>query len=576
MNRNLLAIIACAACAAQASGAIVAPKLYQDASFQAISDNGRFAVSCLMGTLTIYDLQEGTEKMFADEAMYFDLGLGRPITADGSIIVGSTEENSNASYYNGEEWIRLNVPDQSKTNLSNAVTPDGKRICGSVGTHGMSIAVDALMQAPAYWDRQEDGTYGECQILPFPTTDFFGATPQYVTATDISDNGMVIVGQVVDCSGSMAVPIVYTQGDNGEWTYSFPTRDLFNPDGIAPVENPGDSPTMPNEENFMTEQEKADRDAAYQQWMDEGCPEGLFPEYTDYMTEEEKEAFNTAYKECETKQLEWQTKYDEYNAYFWSVLDSSPTFVFNTSCISADGKTIAISAQISVEDPGSWWPVTHYHPWVIEIASGETTKYESSGSLIPRCITADGTVLAGSPYGTIPMTGYVLKEGTATPLLDYISTVSPEYGEWFTKNMTHEIAVREEWNEDLQDYEVIYEEITFTGMPIATPDLKVMAIWNDCPWDMASYAQGVIIDFSADAAISTVTADKGAKPCLDADGNLVVASDAVSVAVYNIAGALVTSVRNPAGPIALGIAPGAYIVKVVNADGTADTAKITM
>lgn len=44
MNRNLLAIIACAACAAQASGAIVAPKLYQDASFQAISDNGRFAV----------------------------------------------------------------------------------------------------------------------------------------------------------------------------------------------------------------------------------------------------------------------------------------------------------------------------------------------------------------------------------------------------------------------------------------------------------------------------------------------------------------------------------------------------
>lgn len=583
MNKSLLILIAAAACGATASGTIKAPTVYPNASFQDISANGRYAVSELDGVITIYDLQEGTQKVFSDETYenYYGLGHGKSITADGSILIGSTKADSDAAYYNGTEWVQLNVPNATRTNLANAITPDGKRICGSIGVHEMTISEDALMQAPAYWDRKEDGTYGECQRLPYPETDFLGSTPQYVTAVNLSDDGKIIVGQVVDCRGGMTVPIVYTQADNGEWSYSFPTRHLFNPDNIAPVENPGEAPECPSEKSFMTEEEIAAYDAAMEAYYAQEKPwEGdlPYPEYSTYMTEEEKAEFNAAYAAWETAQAEWQEKFFAFDDYYYSILETSPSFVFNNAFLSADGKMIASSIQIDKpnDDPLSWSPfITVYTPTTVDVATGEFVKYDNGKSLLVTGIAADGTVLAGSELYSMPMVGYLLRDGEITTLLDYLNTVSPEYGEWFKDNMTHELLTGYELNEETEEYVEIYEELTYTGNPVATPDLSVIAIWNDCPWDETAFAMGIVLDLTTSAGVTDVAVDDTKKTTVDADGNLSVADDVTAVAVYNLAGSLVATAQNPAGTVTLDLNSGLYVAKVDHANGATEVLKVT-
>ncbi|MDE5554691.1 MAG: hypothetical protein K2J10_05855, partial [Muribaculaceae bacterium] len=242
MKKSLLFCLAVATCVSPMMAETKTPTIYPNASFQHISANGRFIVSELYGTVTIYDLFEDTSEIF-DPGEYFEneysLGLGNCITADGSVILGGTN-SLDAAYLENGEWVQLNVPDSNKTNLCNGITADGSRICGSVGLNNMTTD-DVIMQVPAYWNRNANGDgYGECHVLPYPTKDFFGGKPQYVTAVSISNDGKTIVGQVQFSSGFMAAPIVYKEDADGNWSYSSPTKYLFNPNEITAVENPGE------------------------------------------------------------------------------------------------------------------------------------------------------------------------------------------------------------------------------------------------------------------------------------------------------------------------------------------------
>lgn len=577
MNKTLL-FLAAAAAATPAFGAIKAPVIYDNATVQFISANGQYAVSEIYGTLVVYNLKDNSEKAYeADDTHYYGVGHGRCMTADGNIIIGNTTEACDAAYCEAGEWKQLNVPDPEMTNLANAVTPDGKRICGTIGNHQMTISEDVLMEAPVYWDRQEDGTYGECHLLPYPEKDLFGETPQYVTAINLSDDGKVIVGQVTDCSGAMLYPIVYTQADNGEWSYSLPTKDLFNPDNLPAAKKPGDGPMRPSEEQFMTEVEIAAYQEALQAYYDSGYNQELYPNYADYMTDEEKAAFNEAYAAWQTEQAARQEQSDAWYAYFDQVLATSPSFVFNNIMVSPDGKTIASTLIETKEndDPLSWPQFYEvYIPATIDIATGALTKHESEKSIIVSCIAADGTIMAATELGSVPSEGFIIKDGTITTLTDYLNAISPEYGVWLKENMTHEVMTDYVYDEDLEDYVEVYEEVTFTGIPVATPDMKVLAFWNDCPWDMMGFAQSVVIDLTEEAGISAAEADSDTNIALDADGNLAVGADVVSVAVYDLAGAMVASAENPAGTVALGLNSGVYVVKAVRADGSTAVAKV--
>ena len=252
---------------------------------------------------------------------YYTLGLGNCVTPDGSIILGSTNQNGDAAFYTNGEWHQLNVADADQTNLSNGITPDGSRICGSIGLNPMTFD-NVIMQVPVYWDRNADGTYSDYHALPYPTEDFFGQKPQYVTALCITTDGKTIAGQMVFGNGGMKIPVIYKEDEKGEWSYSLPTKDLFNPDGLEAVEDPGDGPMGPNYEEYMTQDELDAYYAAINDYY-----EGIisdYPDMDDYMSDENREAYNEALETYQTKYDEWLDKYLAYSDYVTAVIYSSP------------------------------------------------------------------------------------------------------------------------------------------------------------------------------------------------------------------------------------------------------------
>lgn len=573
MNKTLLTLFSAATIGLTMSAAT--PALYEDASFKGFSADGRYVLSEVYGTVVVLDLQTGDTRVFEGnyEGDFYGLGYGNFITKDGSVFVGNTQENTDAAYCDAEGWHQLQVLDENRTNLSHGITPDGSRICGSVGVREMTVTEDALMQVPVYWDRNEDGTYGEFHLLPHPDTDFFGATPQHFTALCISPDGKTIIGQMVDCVGAMIVPIVYSEDANGEWSYSFPTKDLFNPDGLEPAENPGEGPVAPVQTQFMSDEEKEQYDAAYNEWADSGYSLP-YPEYSDYMTEEEIAAYDAAYAAYMVVYSEWSDKYYAYQDYYYGVIETSPNFEFNNLFISPEGTAVAMTAEVQVPDPDSWWGVsTELQPWVIDLASNEIVKYEDGPSMGVTGFCNDGVVLASNGLRNTPVEGYVLQNGEVTTLFDFINGLSTEYGKWMLDNLSHEI-LRYEYDEKLDDWVEIYEDMLFSGCPVATPDMKKLATWSDTPWDYSLNAVGAIFDLSdvltgvAEAAAADVDVT------LDAAGNLQVTGEAASVAVYDLAGVCVKNVANVQGSVALDLQPGVYVVKATFAGGTVKVLKI--
>lgn len=574
MKKTLLLAMAVATCFGSAMAESKTPTIYPGASFQRISANGRYAVSYVYGEVGIYDLVEGTVVEFLqdpeDWSVSYDLGSGNCITADGSILLGSNKASVNAAYYENGEWHELSVSDPDMVNISNGITPDGSRICGTIGLSHISIDSDGIMQIPVYWDRNADGNgYGEYVILPHPDKDFFGETPQYVTAIAISSDGKVIAGQVQFGSGMMSVPIVYTQDAENNWSYSLPTKDLFNPDHLTAVENPGDGPSGPYYGDYMTEEELAAYNDACMNYDSESGAD--YPEIEDFMTPEKRAEYEAANEAYINALVEFNEKLDAYWEYYNAVKDASPNFLFNNVWLSTDNKKVVGSLESEGEEL-SWWgmpiSVYIYTPCTVDIATGELSKADTNLSLLASGVADNGVILAYNGQNQTPMTGYVIQDGEVKDIADYIAAINPAYGEWIKENMTHtvEVGYDEEWNP-------ILEDCTYTGMPVSTPDMSVITIWNDCPWDYENYAEGVVFEFTkTPTGISNIAAEKGSLKF--ANGTLLVPAGFVSVDIYNLSGACVKAVNKPAGAVKLDLSNGAYIAKGTRADGSVSVIKI--
>lgn len=566
------------------------PVTYDGASFQKMSANGRYVVSELLGIVTVYDLTEGTSLEFAPDENYenyYYLGHGNCITADGKTIVGSTIENGTASYLVNGEWHNLEVQDYDMINSANGITADGSRICGCIGLNAMTME-DVIMQIPAYWDRNADGTYGEYKILPHPEQDFFGQKPQYVSAIAISNDGKTIVGQMTFNSGFYVCPVVYTQDDKGEWSYSLPTEALFNPDKIEPVENPGDGPDYPTYEGFISQAGLEAYEAAETEWYasqpnpDDFATEDeyytainewydSYPSAFSFMTEEEIAALEAAKAEYE----EWSLKFDEYLTYMNEVIESSPNFLYNNVMLSTDGKKLVatVSRTVPNDDPMSWMPFKEVNtPCTIDIATGEFSLVDTELS-ISACGAADnGVILAVSDIYATPMTGYIIKDGAVQTVAEYITSVSPELGTWINENMKHEVVTGGEYDEVAGEWIEYTEELLFVGMPVATPDLGIIAVWTMAEWN-DYFVEGTVFDLASAAGVSAIAAE-GKNLQAGKNGSVIVPAGFASLEVYNVGGKCVKTVAAPCGTVELGLGNGVYIVKGTRTNGTTSVIKV--
>lgn len=487
------------------AGAALTPKSLDNLAWTKISTDGSIVVSEVYGTMTIYNVKTGTSIEFLNdgEGASFSTGLGNAVSNDG-IVLGTTSEDSKPEYWDGTAWKVLEY-DASKpgNNMANGITPDGSRICGSLGLAEMTLDAKTML-VPAYWDRNADGSYGTYHPLPYPTMDWTHRVPQYVTAVSISDDGKTIVGQVSDYSGMSIEPIVYKQKADGEWEYSLPLRHLYNPDNVEIPEWPGESPELPQAKNFMTQAEYDQWQADYQAWIQSGYA-GDMPQATSYMTDDEKAAFQAAMDAYTTAQAEYDTKYYAYIDVVQPLIESSPSMEFNNAMINAEGTHIYCVPAIIYDDPESWMGWSQRNEvWDVTLADAGIVKYDKT-SMSATCVT-NSAVLSTTGLWEQPSESFVLSGGEQQSVYDYLISRDPELKEWLDANVIH----------DIEDYDYTTDQfytktLTCTGLAFASRDMNVIAIsvvnsWNDDPSAPMTYAY--IFDFSQGGVNITEVTDK--------------------------------------------------------------------
>lgn len=557
-------LLACLCSVVSLSGwGFEAPTAEPNVSWQGISPDGRYLVSNLSGSLIIVDRVNDTTYSYEEsESNSYVTGVGEIVSNTG-IVLSSNSVRYNASYWENGEWKEVPVPNPNQTNSLHGITPDGSRIVGNVGAANIDIDASSTMALPAYWDRSSDGTY-TLHTLPYPEKDFIGRVPQYVTATSVSDDGNVIVGQIVDYSGSFNIPLVYTQNADGEWVYTSVLEKYFTIDGEIP-EDPGEAPALPDPMDYMSAEGKAEYDKAYDAWIESGYDYTLYPDPEDFLEGEEKAAYTAAKEQYDVENAAWQEKAEVFYAFFETLQSTLPVFGFNDTCISADGKKITqVEEVVDYSDPMAWFPTVVKTPWVIDIATGEVEKLDFGKSIAVTQILPDNTYLAYNGVGAFPATGYVIKDGECEDLYNYLSNLSPEMAEWCEKNLTHEIE-----KYDWETGETTFEEYVYTGMCLASRDMKVILCWSTSDWDYDYFTFGYVFDVDALGSVDTVEADEN-HIGFDPAGNLILGDDVTAVSVYDLSGRLILD--NGAKSSAL--APGIYIVRAQRNNGSTISAKL--
>lgn len=577
MKKHLLLSATLATLALSASAA--EPQLY-DASWAAFSPNNRYLVSDNRGgSITIYDLVENKEYLSECSedgyTLYYSVGLGN-IASNNGIVLGATTSNGDAAYWQNGEWHQLDLSGATGFSGSNGITPDGSRICGSLGTAEMTMD-EAIMSVPCYWDRKSDGTYGEVKILPHPTEDFLGMTPQYITAIAISEDGKTIIGQMRSSTGAFNDPVIYKQDQNDNWTYTLPTKHLFNPDHLEIPPYPGEfSESSPSAVDFMSEASAADYQEAMNAWRQSGYKQELYPNADDFMTADEKAAFEKAEAEYDQKLAVWNEQYDAFTAVYQEVVATSPMYVFNNIIFSADGKYAAIAREFEDPngDPWSWFPAMIQNVCLINLETFEVQQINSVESMSPTSITTDGTIFASTGDQGDIIKSYVIKDGLVQDLQEYLLSFHPEWKEWMDENLTKEIEMYEE-DPITGEWDIVMKEFTIGGVPIASNDGKLVATWApNLGWE-GTYYLAVLYDLSDVAGIADATVAAGKLAlAMDAQGNIALKGDAKSLEVFNLAGSKVASYANPGAYVESQLAKGIYLVRATAADGSAVVAKL--
>lgn len=510
---------------------VAAPIELDDVMIRALSPNGQYAVSEGMYQMKVINLLTGQIDVFMDETGMSipSVGAGNCLS-DNGIVVGTTD-NYSAQYCKEGEWYDLEIPAEATyVNLANAITPDGSRICGTLGLSTLSYDEDTLMQVPCIWDETSDG-YGMPVILPHPDKDFTGRVPMYVTATDISADGKTIVGQVVNATGMICYPILYKQAADGSWSYEIPDEALLTPkDGEFPA-YPGEGPDYPQMEDYMTAEEQAAYQEAYDAWILSGYQSDLYPNVDDYMTAEEKEAYDAAMNEYNVKYDEWANEFDEWFELLYEYQEKVP-YVFNSMRMGHDGLYYGGTTMVEIAgESGAWWDTeTHMNVWVSEIASGECTKYAQNDDLNLTFLANDGVALASTSIYT-PSMSWVLEGGKFYTMYYWMYTHASQYAVWMKEHMT---ITYEGYDEDWNPVEVTE---LLSGRAVGTPDLDVVALTVQNTWDYESDADGwgYVFDMKKGSAVKGFEVENNGETVVyDLQGRKL--NDAAAPGIYIING----------------------------------------
>ncbi len=561
--------------------AALTPKSYPDYQVTSVSPNGKFAVSEFYGTLIVMNLETGEEKTWQgneEGTVAYGVGNGNVVSNDGT-VVGYIDYSSGAVYYlENNEWHQLSTIVEGTSNIANAITPDGRIICGGNGLTSISTDDNPTpMSVPVLWIRGEDGNFGKPVELPYPTTDITGRVPQYVTAIALSDDGSTVLGQVRDYSGRIHYPIVYTN-NNGEWTYSLPAMSLVNPDNIELPQDPGEGPAAPTAEDFLSPEEKTAFEKALEEWENKNGGSSIpdfnsYPDVNDFLGEESKARYDEAYDEYIKANAAWEEKAIAFYTAFDKLLISGLSFEFNIGSLSADGKTAWQSARKIIGNPENQYKEA-FAPATIDLTTGEIFIRDFSQDASMTFVAEDGTIFATKRD---QLEGIVYSPDVNTilgiPFIEYVENINPETAKWVNENMIHDfVGMDPETFEPIDRKNVICSGFTICSRDQSVLISRAINYWEDTPVMIYSYVLPGKID-NAGIALNPAE-DMGVT--ISKDGVIRINGEVVSLTVSDINGRVIYDGRPASDTIETGIGNGAYIISAIGADGSLRTAKVLL
>lgn len=459
----------------------VATQLFLGECIHSFSANGEWAVSELdvAGSMRIHNLLTGDSwtYMGSGDGDGYDLATGRDVSDDGTV---TAEVDGVPSYWKNGKWTPLPGARGGISAVVGGITPDGSVIAGSMSS-GQSFRTN-----PCIWRRQADGTYGNPEWLPQPSS---GGGAQYINTTGISDDGRTVAVSLRSGSGFNNYPCVYKLGDDGKWTFRQFNASLMGEDDVMPV-SPGSyrGPQAPNYEDYMTpEQLDEFFTATGYAWLDDLYAQGMNDDEVfvegilyaaEFMSAANKLRYLPLARAFADAYLPWAKAMAEYQAALDAIADKIIDFEFNNVFISPDGKYLYSTAYRTIindiNDP-EYGTVKKHAPVRFDTATGETVIYPWDYDALICCVTGDYSVLAWD----YDMDAHLYRPAYIFPGL---STDAYEIQDYWLDYMGNEAAY--EWFEQTLYQEVLigftasgayrWDDAWSVGKPVATPD---MSLW---------------------------------------------------------------------------------------------------
>lgn len=371
-----------------------------------------------IGNAAVYNIATGKVDYY-DEC---ELGKGNVLTNDG-IAVG--DQNGTPVFMKDGQIIYQDVLAGTYWfSPINGITPDGTWVTGYHNNTGKGP-----MYVPYVASVDASGKVGAAIDLPYPPEDFFGISPQFVIAQNISDDGNTISGSVLDGKGDYSYPIIFTKSDSGDWDYSLPTADLFNPTGIDIPENPWQNePAYPDPEKYIDPLLKPLYDQAYQDYLDGKAAE---PNPANYMSDEGYEEYKAAVEYYNEWWYSSEERFDEYNRIYRQVLETTVGFPYNDQALVPSGEYMYCQG-IYTNSKG--------------VTIGSVYQYDRNGTLMreletpnplayPHQVLTDGTLIVTLPIGAVPVSWILFPgEEEFISVVDYLEPDYPELVEFLEDN----------------------------------------------------------------------------------------------------------------------------------------------
>ena len=498
-------------------------KKYEGLLFDKMSPNGQWTTQAMQGSVVIFNRVDSVFYVYGDGegGSAYSIGQGNAINNDGIIVGGISD--SQPAYWQDGEWnlLPLAEADTIVYNSADAITPDGRRIAGSLACSRWGLDNNNQMLAPVVWTKGEDGKYGLYQRLPQPTKDFSGRAPQYITARSISADGKTIFGQIVDYTGMYPCLIVYKEDAEGKWSYQTLGQELLYKEGTEFPAWPNYEPKQPKIQNYMSEEELTEYNDAMALYEDsvDLYYQGLIDKYPSYPLYDD-------YLKNETKKEEYTQASDKYKKEYKAYQDSTNVFydVFYEACTNkAFGSNEVVTSEngryyvssLSCPDPNgdplALEPEIITVPVCFDLQAEKPTMIQLDGNDIITCsVLNDGTVFMASPSMEYTRNAYVIPTGSkkAMSFFDWMKAKNLPAYNWMTENLSFDYT-GVKYDEDGNEILVNVPDSLIAGTISVNPEGTVFSAFLWDAWSLEDKGQYIsyFIDLNPASGVAAPKAE---------------------------------------------------------------------